>query len=173
MVGQSFLQIRDKEMETLKLSLSETNNSEFYDLINRSNILTVSRNEINKRLLAIDTKMWNSRRAKREMSSVQPDVEKFVEAALKWKHEASNFILKPHFIFPESDNLQLRFQHFIDNLRDAIFRIESSINLLETNYNNTGFFIDSHLNFRIAIGSFLIAFIGLIVALIPLFACSK
>lgn len=160
-------------MDTLKFSLPESNNNEYFGLINRSNSLTVRRNEINKRLLAIDTKMWNSRRAKREMFSVQPDVEKFVDDALKWKHEASNFILKPHFIFPESDNLQLRFQHFIDNLRDAVFRIESSISLLETNFNNTGIFIDGHLNFRIAIGSFIIAFIGLIVALIPLFACSN
>lgn len=68
----------------------------------------------------------------------------------------------------ESDIRQLEFQHFIDNLRDAVYRIDSSINLLENNFNNVGIFIDRQLNFRLALGSFVLAIICLIVSFISL-----
>jgi len=156
-------------MQTLKFTLPESNNSEYYNLLNRSNSLIVRRNDINKSLLFINTKMWYSCRAKKILAAIRPDVESFTTDALKWKNEATNFILKPHFIFPDGDHLQLEFQHFIDNLRDSAHRIETSINLLENNFNNIGVFIDSQLNFRLAFSSFIIALVALIVALIPMF----
>ena len=158
-------------MDTIKFTLPESNNSDYYDIINGSNELIIRRNEINKLILAIDTKIWNSRKGKKTLAIIRPDVERFVEDALKWKHKASNFILEPHFKFPDNNSLSLAFQHFIDNIRDAVNRTETSISLVESNYNQVSTFIEGQLNFRLAFLSFIIAFAGLIAALIPLFLC--
>jgi hypothetical protein len=158
-------------MSTHRLILPEQDNKLYYDLLHRSNDLIERRDNLNKRLQSIDMTSWFPSKAKRVLSSTKPDIESYVKDCLTWKHEAANFILNPNLIFPETNDSPLAFIHFIENLRDTVNRTEEGLNLVENNYNTIHSFIGERTNFRIAIWSFIIALIALIVSLIPLFMC--
>lgn len=156
-------------MGTLNLSLVEADNPIWFALIRKANDLTSRFNTANRHLFAINTRLWHIRKSRQMLKAILPEVQDFDKDALAWRGEATNFVLNPVLVPPRNEGRELVFLHYVESVRDAVRRAELQMETLERNYNNIFSQVDGQVNFSIAIGSFILAILGLIVAIVPIF----
>lgn len=156
-------------MGTLDFSITEADNPKWFNLIRRANELTARFNTANGHLFAINPRLWHVSEAKEMLKAILPEVQGFDKEALTWRGEATNFVLNPVLVFQKDEGSELSFLHYVENVRDAIRRVELQMETLERNYNNIFSQVEGRVNFAIAIGSFILAILGLIAALVPIF----
>ena len=151
-----------------KLQLKEGDNPEYYRLFNKFHEFIDRYNLLQKRMQTIRPKVWYYRRSKKELDSIKPELGAYVLDYLKWRGQVDNFILEPNIIVTNEDVPGLAFLHFMDNLRDAKNHLENDVTIVEDNFRYVGTLVDSELNFGIAMTSFILTFLGLIVTLYAL-----
>lgn len=151
-----------------RLELEESDNPLYYGLFKGFNQFIERYNLLQKRIQAINPKVWRYRKCKKELNVIRPDLSAFVLDYLKWHHDVSNFILKPTIVVSNADDPSVPFLHYMDNLRDAANHLENNVTIVEANFNFIGNLLDSTLNFGIAMGSFALTFLGLVTTLYAL-----
>ena len=152
-----------------KLKLLESDNTNYYNFFREYNELTDRHNKIQKQIQAVNCKIWNYWSSRKKLKSIRPEVSHYIDDYLKWKYRVDNFVLNPEIMISEADYPWMTFQHYIDNLRDIAEDAENHATIISGNFNSASKELNSSLNFTIAILSFILSFIGLVVTLIAIF----
>lgn len=155
-------------LKSHKLSLEEDDNPEYYTLYKDMNEMVSRYNAIQERIHNTRVKGWLHLKSRRKLSSVSPDLESLMTDYLKWRNRADNYLLKPHLVITEATDSGTVFLHYMDNLRASTQQMEDRISVVADNYRYVDAKISSSLNFRIAITSFVLTFLGLVFTLYAL-----
>ena len=122
-------------------------------------------NAINRELHAFETPLLYSPKIKRKLIGLVKRFGHLQEEWLQHQRIAYKFIRNPVFRFPEDADNRLGFHWYHSILMDTVNRVRFNMALLGTNFNTRMGEVYHARDFNIAIGSFLLSFIGLIVAL--------
>jgi len=85
---------------------------------------------------------------------------------LKWKDKATNFCLNPKYAINKEENLHFTSLHYTINLLDMVNSLELNVKKVIDNYNITIERKEAKRNYWIAIISFIVSFLGLIISLV-------
>ncbi|MFQ6008729.1 MAG: hypothetical protein ACE5K8_07245 [Candidatus Zixiibacteriota bacterium] len=154
----------------MKLSLLEEDNHQYYEILRRYNKIIDEWNELNNELHRFEVPLLFSPKKKILLIQIGKRIQKLQKCWLEHQHKAIDFALKPHFKFPRDTDPAIAIHLFHRNLIDRINHIRQEMTLLTVNFNERMSEVNHSRDFNIAIGSFVLGFIGLIVSLIAVFA---
>lgn len=144
-----------------RLSLDEAANPEFFEIFHSHTSLMGELDSLNLRLHSLRPGIFSYFKCRESHSAIGGELKLFVSRYLEWKQRASNFLLKPHFVI-ESPEHELVFRHFLDSIRDCVWRLETAVTLLESNYNFSGNQLESLRNFTIAVSGWIATVVSLV-----------
>ena len=107
-------------------------------------------------------------RHKKRLQELGRDILELQEKFLEWDKKAGNFIIKPHLIFSENDEREIGFVHFTAVLRDIRSKFDNQMIMIATNFNELQHGHSNQVNFIIAVASFALTYVGLILALLTI-----
>lgn len=149
----------------MKLYLNPEQNPEYGSIIERFYQHGKRWSELNKEIVAFRTPTIYSPKTKRRLLAICDEIAELQQRWSELNHEAVRFHANPHYRFPDEKVDTVTFQHYQDVLINRINHYESTMTLLTSNYNLTDANLKHVLNFNIAIASFALSFIGLVLSL--------
>ena len=151
-----------------KLGLKKENNTEYYEIIDEHNLLMDEWNGLNKKIYTIKQPRLFLFRHKKQLQALGLDILELQKKFLYWDKKVSNFIMNPHLIFSENEEREIGFIHFISVLRDIRNKLDNQMIMIATNFNKLQDGHSNQVNFIIAVASFILTYIGLIVTLLTI-----
>ena len=151
-----------------KLSLHKEDNPQYHALVEKHNSMMVEWNRINKSLHEAKTPRIFPFAFKKKMKVLQIDLESLQKDFIIWNNDAFKFLLNPNLIIPHSSDSEITFLHYSGFLRDLRSKYERNMILIGDNYHRVWDSYSNKVNFRIAIASFVLTFIGLVATLITI-----
>jgi len=151
-----------------KLGLKKENNIEYYEIIDGHNSLMDEWNRLNKKIHEMKQPILFLFRHKKRLQELGRDILELQEKFLEWDKKAGNFIIKPHLIFSENDEREIGFVHFTAVLRDIRSKFDNQMIMIATNFNELQHGHSNQVNFIIAVASFALTYVGLILALLTI-----
>lgn len=150
----------------MKISLEESGNPEYYQLVSDHNNLMDTWNTLNNMALRFRVPKIFLFRAKSKLKNqIGEPTSRLQKEFLNWNKKAGTFCLLPHYKFDTNENGELNFTHFTSNLRDMINSMEVKMTLITENHNKRYSEIENQRNFVIAIVSFIIAITSFVMSL--------
>lgn len=147
------------------LNLDEEKNPEFHEIAQEHNELMDEWNSINADLVT-ETQpillLWG--RASYLESKYGQPISDLQEQFVEWNKRASDLVYKPNLTFGENEESGLGLIHYTNVMRDLKNRMEDRMNLIVKNYNQVYSNHRNQINFNIAIASFILAIIGVILS---------
>ncbi len=148
------------------IKLDEADNPEYYGLWRDHDELKKRLNDLNLRVHKIRFPKFLVWRARKPLKAVGLELVKLQHDYLSWRKKAVNFQMNPHYKIRRDENAQLVYLHATSNMRNLTDILESEMILLGNNYNLAHLWLDNKLNFLLALSSFALAFLALIITLI-------
>jgi hypothetical protein len=149
------------------LNLDEDKNPEFFEIAQEHNELMDEWNRINAGLIE-ETQpiVFLYGRASYLDSRYGQPISDLQKQFVDWNKRASDLAYKPNLTFGEDEESELGFIHYTNVLRDLKNRMEDRMNLIVRNYNQVHGNHRDQVNFNIAIASFILAIIGVVLSFV-------
>lgn len=151
------------------LNLDEEKNPEFHEIAQEHNELMDEWNRINAGFVEEPQPillLWG--RASYLESKYGQHISDLQKKFVEWNKRASDLVYKPTLTFGEDEESELGLIHYTNVMRDLKNRMEDRMNLIVKNYNQVYSDHRSQVNFNIAIASFILAMVGVILSSVSL-----
>lgn len=148
------------------IKLDEADNPVYYGLWREHNELKKRWNEINSQIHDIRIPKLAIWRARKKLKRIGLQAAALQKDYLKWRNRAVNFQMNPHYKITRDENTPFVYLQATSNMRNLSDMLESAMNLLANNHNLRRSSLDNKLNFLLALSSFALALLALIVTLI-------
>lgn len=151
------------------LSLKKEDNPEFYFIVDEHNAIMEQWNKINKDLFNLKQPKILLLGHKARLKSFHKPMETLQSKFIVWNKKAHELLHEPDFIFSEDEESEIGFIHYTNILRDMIGQLDHHMVLIADNFVKVQQRHSNQFNFVIAITSFALTFIALIVTLFTIF----
>ena len=148
------------------IKLDEADNPEYYGLWRDHDELKKRWNDLNVRVHKIRMPRFLVWRAKKRLTAIGLELSKLQDDYLGWRKKAVNFQMNPHYNIRRDENAPLVYLQCTSNMRNLSDILESNMLLLGNNYNLVHSWLDNKLNFLLALSSFALALLALVITLI-------
>jgi len=150
-------------MTAQKISLKLEDNPDYYDIIREHNELMANWDKLNIKILSfrIPTFIIKPKR----LRGFEEELKNIEKQFIEWNKKACSFSHAPKYKFDVNENQELAFIHYTNNMRFLINTMEDSMVLINANYNRQYSRLEGQINFIIAIGSFVVAMVGLVISI--------
>lgn len=156
-------------MKTTNLDIDRDKNQKYFDLIEKEHGELMDRwNELQSRILKLKIPSFFIFGVKKELKQIGSKLKKLGEDYISWNNKAGNFLGKPNYVFKKDQDSSVVFLHYSNMLRHVVNSMESSMRVITVSYNKRWDQYKGQRNFIIAITSFILAFLGLIAAIISI-----
>lgn len=155
----------------MNLDINKEKNADYFEIIEKDYTDLMDRwNKLNKRMQKTSIPDLLVFTVKSELRSIGKDLKILQKDYIKWNKKAGSFLAKPHYIFEKDQDNGVVFLHYSNMLRHVIRSMDSHMVMIANNYNMRWDGYKGQRNFIIAIISFVLTFLGLVVALYTIFA---
>jgi hypothetical protein len=148
------------------IKLDETDNPVYYGLWREHNELKKRWDEINSQIHEIRIPKLAIWRARKKLKRFGLGLSALQKDYLNWRNRAVNFQMNPHYKITRDENTPIIYLHATANMRNLSDLLESNMILLVNNYNLVHSWLDNKLNFLLALSSFVLALVALVITLI-------
>ena len=155
-----------------KLNLKKENNPLFYEIVDEHNAIMADWNKINHELDDMKMPKLISPAFRRRLRSIGLEILELQKQFLQWNDKAYGLLTKPNYIFSEDEERELGFIHYSILLQDIRNCLDNRMVMIVSNFNRVQDLYSSHVNFVIAILSFLLTFLGLIATIVSIRHCA-
>ncbi len=151
----------------MKISMDPLDNPAFGKIVQEYNNIMSQLNRLNNAVHQFRVPKLYWRSSRKTLVKLGKEIETLVKRWLEFDKEASNFVINPSYKFPttENDADRVNFFHYQLTLIDRLARLRADITLIESNYNFVFSELTGQRNFNIAIISFALGLIGLILTI--------
>lgn len=150
-------------------SLRKEDNPKFYVIVDEHNFIMEQWNKINNDLFDLKQPKLLFRGYKARLKSFYKPMEKLQSKFIVWNKKAHELLLKTDFSFSEDEESVIGFIHYTNILRDMIGQLDHHMVLIADNFVKVQQRHSNQFNFVVAITSFALTFIALIVTLFTIF----
>jgi hypothetical protein len=151
------------------INLNKEGNEDIFEIIKENGEIVQIVDKISIVIESITIKRLIFIKNKILIKNISVDIHSLQTKFNNWKDVATNFCLNPHYAIDSTSDLHFSALHYTINLLDMVNSLELNVKKIVDNYNLTIERVEAKINFRIAIFSFLLTFVGLIVSLVGLF----
>jgi hypothetical protein len=149
-----------------KLMIEKEKNPEYYSILEKHNVLMKEWNQINNKIHSLKVPKLFIWKNKDQLKEIFNELTQLEKDYIDWNNIAYPFISSPNYVIPNCPESNLIFLHFTANLRDLRNKMSDDMRLIENNYNHFKNWQSNQVNFIIAISSFVLSIVGLIIALL-------
>ncbi|MBO6801627.1 MAG: hypothetical protein JJ892_15245 [Balneola sp.] len=154
----------------MNLVLDRETNPDYFEIVEkRFTKLMDQWNSINKKIHDAKIPIVVPFRVKGELDEIQKELKALQAAFLEWNQKAGDLLVEPKYGYKKDDNIIAIMVHYSGILKHRISTMNHDMLLIANNYNNKIDQYKSQINFIIAITSFVLTFMGLIIALYTIF----
>lgn len=154
----------------MNLVLDREINPEYFEIAEKGfNELMDQWNAINKKIHGAKIPTFVPFRVKGELDEIQKELKALQAAFLEWNQKAGDLLVEPKYGYGKDDNIIAIMVHYSGILKHRISTMNHDMVLIANNYNNKINGYKSQNNFIIAITSFVLTFLGLVIALYTIF----
>lgn len=146
-----------------RLGLREEGNEAYYSLVERHNEIMAEWNRLNNDLHSFKPGKIPLRKHKKILLKRGRGIDNLQKDFLQWYNDASDFLLKPNIVVDPGEESKLTFLHYTGFLSHMISEANHNMVLLVDNYQKRYNALHNQWNFMIAITSFVLTFLGLLV----------
>ena len=125
-------------------------------------------NDYNHQLQEMEIPRLPSSHFKKQLKAMGEKLNSLQTQFIQWNKNASILTTKPHFVFSSSGDSHISFLHYTGMLQDIRNQLDNHMLLIGSNYNRVQDLYSSQVNFSIAIASFVVSLIGLIVSILSI-----
>lgn len=151
-----------------KLNLKKESNPEYYSILDEHKSLMTEWNRLNLEIFKIKQPKIILLRHKVYLQRLGLEIYALQKKFLIWNSKVSNFVINPHLIFHEDEESEIGFHHFTAILRDIKNTFDNHMVMIATNYNKVQDIHSNQVNFLIAIASFILTLIALIITFVTI-----
>jgi hypothetical protein len=152
-----------------KIDINRKDNPKFFEILDEHNALMQDWNRLNNEFMCIKQPKFLLLGHKARLTSYYVSMESIQGRFIGWNEKAHAFLHKPHFIFSEEEESELGFMHFTGELRFLIHEMDSHMMMLADTFVKLQQRHGNQVNFLIAIASFVLTFVGLLVTIFTIF----
>lgn len=155
----------------MNLDIDKERNAEYFKIIEiEQNELMDRWNVLHQKLHELKIPKLFGLKSKKQFKIIATELRALQRDYLAWNKKASNFLSKPRYIFDnKKHDSSVAFFHYSSMLRHVLNTMYNNMLMIVESYNKRLDQYKSQLNFNIAIFSFVLTFLGLIVTLITVF----
>jgi hypothetical protein len=147
------------------LALDEKLNPEYFSILEKHQVLLNKANKINNDLIAFQIPRLFVWKSAKTLKAIHKEIKIVEKEYLEWDNLATSFIHHPKLSIQDDEYKNLVFSHNLDILKDLRNKMSDNILfILGNNYFRSKESQGNQINFIIAITSFILTLIGLVIA---------